>query len=342
MNFLYDQIEQPAPPIEAMNFAQAQAVFADLKGEINSHIVMDDNDLTAFAGALLVGEHILLPGGYGKGKTALAKTAADAMGGTMKRLQGTPETLPSVITGYMRYDQAKGEYVFEPGLALGSNVLLADELPRTTSGLQAGLLEAMEEEQVTVEGQTYPVESPFIVLGTANPGRGHLEGALTDRFAGTIHMASMDSHLVQQIDSLKARKAPHRQVVNEIGQLVAAGNSLLSEISLGREAKTRRLDIGRIITEAETGKIKNDYFTLEGKVEPTFDSRRPYDGLELFAKIFAFSRREKVATPADVNLAALYALPHRLSMTYEQAYEKRANARGLVARLLQQQLSTRI
>ena len=134
---------------------------------------------------LLSGGHILLEDVPGTGKTTLAKALARSLDCGFNRVQFTPDLLPSDLTGVNFYHQQSGEFQFKPG-ALFTNILLGDEINRATPRTQSSLLECMEERQVTVDGKTYPLEEPFLVIATQNPieiqGTFPLPEAQLDRF----------------------------------------------------------------------------------------------------------------------------------------------------------------
>ena len=135
--------------------------------------------------ALLCDGHVLIEDVPGVGKTMLARALAISLGGQFKRLQCTPDLLPNDITGVSIFNQAEQDFEFRPG-PLFVNVLLVDEINRATPRTQAALLEAMQERQVTMDGVTYPLPSPFMVLATQNPveyeGTFPLPAAPLDRF----------------------------------------------------------------------------------------------------------------------------------------------------------------
>lgn len=170
---------------ETPDISVVREIAQDVISEVSRVIVgMGDKLQMLFIG-LLTNGHILLEGVPGLAKTVMAKTFAEALGITFRRIQFTPDLLPSDITGSMVFDQSKGDFVIRKG-PLFANVVLADEINRTAPKTQAALLEAMGEKQVTIEGKTYDLEKPFQVLATQNPveqeGTYPLPEAQLDRF----------------------------------------------------------------------------------------------------------------------------------------------------------------
>ena len=140
---------------------------------------------------LLAEGHLLIEDVPGVGKTLLAKALAKALDCTVRRIQFTPDLLPSDVTGVTVYDQHRGEFEFKPG-AVFANLVLGDEINRASPKTQSSLLECMAEHQVTVDGTTYPLESPFMVIATQNPvemeGTYPLPEAQRDRFMARVAM----------------------------------------------------------------------------------------------------------------------------------------------------------
>ena len=140
----------------------------DLIENVSRVIVGKRESIELLLVGLLADGHVLLEDIPGLGKTLIAKSLARSMGASFKRVQFTPDLLPSDITGFNVYNQRSGQFVFQPGPVM-ANVLLADEINRTIPRTQSSLLESMEERQVTVDGSTYSLPYPFFVMGTQNP-----------------------------------------------------------------------------------------------------------------------------------------------------------------------------
>ena len=162
-----------------------------LKENIARVMVGKDTPIDLLLVALLAQGHVLIEDVPGLGKTMIAKSLARSMGGVYKRVQFTPDLLPADITGFNIYNQKDARFSFQPGPVM-ANVLLADEINRTVPRTQAALLESMEERQITVDGQTYGLPEPFMVLATQNPieleGTFPLPEAQLDRFLLRIRL----------------------------------------------------------------------------------------------------------------------------------------------------------
>jgi len=163
--------------------------------QIEKVVVGKNEQVEKIMMAVLAGGHVLMEDVPGTGKTTTAMTFAKVLGMDTRRIQFTSDTMPSDILGYSVYDKESGEFQFKPG-AVMTNLLLADEINRTSSKTQSALLEAMEEMRVTVDGRTYPLPRPFVVLATQNPvgsaGTQMLPSAQMDRFMIKISMGYPD------------------------------------------------------------------------------------------------------------------------------------------------------
>ena len=162
---------------------------------------------TVFA-ALLADGHILLDDVPGVGKTTLAVALSRAAGLDYRRVQCTPDVLPSDIVGFTMYDRESGAFVYRPGVVNGANLLLVDEINRAPSKTQSALLEAMEERQVTVDGATYQLKTPFVVIATQNSvgsaGTQQLPFAQLDRFLVRLSLGYPNE--AAQLDMMRARQ----------------------------------------------------------------------------------------------------------------------------------------
>jgi MoxR-like ATPase len=157
-------------------------------------IVGKENVISAVLICFICSGHVLLEDKPGTGKTMLLRAFAKTVGGDFKRIQFTPDLLPSDLTGINFYNQKTGEFEFRQG-PLFSNIILADEINRATPRTQSALLEAMEERQLSVDGKTYPLEEPFMVMATQNPiesyGTFPLPEAQVDRFFMRLSLGYM-------------------------------------------------------------------------------------------------------------------------------------------------------
>ena len=172
-----------------------QHLVQKIRENICSVIVGKEKIIDYLLTAVIADGHILLEDVPGTGKTMMAKTFARSVEGSFGRIQFTPDLLPSDVTGINYYNQKISDFVFRKGPVFG-NILLADEINRATPRTQSSLLEAMEERQVTVDGTTYKLEAPFLLIATQNPietaGTFQLPEAQLDRFLMKIKMGYPD------------------------------------------------------------------------------------------------------------------------------------------------------
>jgi MoxR-like ATPase len=174
-----------------MDLSDIREITAKIKKNVNLVVVGQGDTIDLLLVALVSNGHVLLEDVPGTGKTLLAKSLAKSVSGTFKRIQFTPDLLPSDITGIYFFSQQKGEFEFRPG-PIFTNFLLADEINRATPRTQSSLLESMEERQVTIDGHTHQLTNPFLVIATQNPveslGTFPLPEAQLDRFLLKINM----------------------------------------------------------------------------------------------------------------------------------------------------------
>jgi MoxR-like ATPase len=205
-----------------------QSVAERLIDNVARVIIGKRNEIRMVVLGLLCQGHILLEDVPGVGKTMLAKALARSIGATFSRIQFTPDMLPSDVTGVSIFNQRTGEFEFRPGPIL-AQIVLTDEINRATPKTQSALLETMEERQVTVDGTTYPLQEPFLVIATQNPieyeGTFPLPEAQLDRFIVRIRLGYPGPQ--EEIAMLDSQQVRHP--LNEIRQVVTADELLQAQ-----------------------------------------------------------------------------------------------------------------
>ena len=197
-----------------------QAVAKKIADNVEQVIVGKHETVQLTVVALLCEGHLLIEDVPGTGKTMLAKSVAKSLGCSFRRIQFTPDLLPNDVTGVSVFNQKTREFEFRPGPIM-AQIVLTDEINRATPKTQSALLEAMEERQLTVDGVTYPLERPFLVLATQNPieyeGTFPLPEAQLDRFMLRIHLGYPSSQ--DEITMLDSQQFTHP--VTRIEQVVS-------------------------------------------------------------------------------------------------------------------------
>lgn len=200
-----NDVTQPSAP-RPMTPGQVGDQAGAVLREVGRAVVGKQDALELVLLGVLAGGHVLVEDLPGLGKTLLARSFATTLGLDFRRIQFTPDLLPSDVTGASLYDQRNGEMVFHPGPVF-THLLLADEINRTPPKTQAALLEAMAESQVTVDGATRPLADPFMVIATANPveyeGTYSLPEAQLDRFQLRVRMGYLAA--AEELSMLRAR-----------------------------------------------------------------------------------------------------------------------------------------
>ena len=291
-----------------MSVAEAAGLARDVLDEVERAVVGKRGALMQVLAAVLAKGHVLLEDYPGLGKTLAARSFARALGIDFARAQFTPDLLPADLTGSFLYDQRRGEFVFRRG-PLFTGLLLADEVNRTPPKTQAALLEAMQERQVTVEGETFPLPAPFHVLATANPieyeGTYPLPEAQLDRFLLRVGFGYPSP--AEEYDVL-ARRMARRQEEVEL-EAITDGAGLLA-MQAAVETVTVDESVGRYCVDlAIATRTHRDVLTGA--------SPRGSLGLVLAGRAFALMRGRDYVVPEDVKAVARAVLSHRITVRPE-------------------------
>jgi MoxR-like ATPase len=291
-----------------MNVTEASALAARVLDEVEKAVVGKRDALMQVLAAVLAKGHVLLEDYPGLGKTLAARSFAQALGIEFTRAQFTPDLLPADLTGSFVYHQRRGEFEFRKG-PLFTGLLLADEINRTPPKTQAALLEAMQERQITVEGETFPLPAPFHVLATANPieyeGTFPLPEAQLDRFLLRVSFGYPSPG--EEYDVLNRRLV--RQQEEIVLEQVTDGAGLLA-MQAAVETVTVDESVGRYCVDLAVA-TRDHGDVLTGA------SPRGSLGLVLAARAFALLRGRDFVVPEDVKAIARPVLSHRITVRPE-------------------------
>jgi len=314
------QAPRPAPvalPASAPDRAaalEAAAALEEVLHETKRVIVGQDAMLERVLVALLADGHVLLEGVPGLAKTLTVKTLAKVMGGTFSRVQFTPDLVPADLVGTRVWRPDTGQFDTELGPVFG-NLLLADEINRAPAKVQSALLEVMQEQQVTIGGQTFPVPSPFIVLATQNPieseGTYPLPEAQVDRFLLKI---LVDYPSVDDESAVVSRVLAGEPDVRRVLET----ETLLRHRETVRAVAVDRADTAYAVALADATRHPAAYGLgdLEGRIEVGASPRGPI-GLVQSAQALALLRGRGYVTSRDIRDVAPDVLRHRLVLSYE-------------------------
>lgn len=285
---------------------EAAARCGNVLSEIGTVVVGMDTTLKLALGAVLAGGHVLFEDLPGLGKTLAAETMAQALGLEFRRLQCTPDLLPSDVTGSSIFDPAERRFDFVPGPVF-TNLLLADEINRTSPKTQSALLEAMAEAQVSVEGRTLVLDQPFHVFATANP----------IEFEGTYPLpeAQLDRFLIR-VDVGYPQPSAEQDIIRR-------------RLARGTEATTVRtvLDPGELLElQRAVNRVDVDSDVIDYAVRVTAATRshdavdvgaspRGSQALVLLGRALALMDGRAFVLPEDIKLGTKPVLAHRLTLT---------------------------
>lgn len=277
-------------------------VYERLKANLTTKVLGKEDAINKSIVALLCNGHLLLDDVPGTAKTTLAKSMAQSIGGDFKRVQFTPDLLPMDVTGMYYYDQRSSEFVLRKG-AVFANVLLADEVNRATPRTQSSLLECMEERQVSIDGDTYPLESPFFVIATQNPvesfGTYPLPEAQLDRFFMSLTLGYPEHSVEDDILRL------HSQTVDTTPLSAVVSKEEL----LAAQRDVKHVSVGNFVREYILSLVDA---SREHKDVQLGVSTRGAIALMRATQGVASIRNRNYACPEDVQYVARDVLAHRI------------------------------
>ena len=292
-----------------------QTLESRLADELGRVVIGARGSIRALVIALVAQGHVLVQGVPGLGKTLLAKTLARALGGEFKRIQGTPDLMPSDIIGVHVYDDSKREFVFRRG-PLFADVVLVDEINRAGPKTQSALLEAMEERQVSVDRAVFTLPEDFLVLATQNPRE----------FEGTYPLpeSQLDRFMLRIDVDYPAREA-EGEVLTRYGAKFAGAHAAAEEVGLVQRSmlnEARAEAAAMHVSAALTGYVLDlARASRENQRVSLGLSTRGALALLKGARVAAGLRGADFVSPDDVKEVAPWVMPHRLVLTPEAALE---------------------
>jgi MoxR-like ATPase len=308
--------------VKAINqLVASESGFVDsIVGEVGKVIVGQSYMIERMLIGLLCGGHCLIEGVPGLAKTLTVKTLAETLNASFRRIQFTPDLLPADITGTTIYNMQSGQFSKKKG-PIFANLVLADEINRAPAKVQSALLEAMQEQQVTIGDETEPLPQPFLVMATQNPieqeGTYALPEAQLDRFMLMIRVGYPSKTEERQIMDLMTGTSPKKvSTVSSIEQVLSA-RSVVQKIYIDDTIRDYIIDVVHATREPRS------YGLVE--LAPLIDygaSPRASIFLAMAARAHAFLRHRGYVSPEDVKAVGQDVLRHRVVLTYEAEAEE--------------------
>ena len=303
---------------------KASELYEKLKGEIGKELFGKEESIRYVVTALLAGGHVLLEDVPGTGKTSLIRALTAALGAESRRVQFTPDLLPSDITGIHFYNQQAGTFTLRRGPVF-TNLLLADEINRATPRTQAALLECMEERQVTLDGETLPLPEVFFVMATMNPiefqGTFPLPEAQIDRFLMKLHLGypseAAELQVVERVCGGEDREKP--QTVASLDD-VAAARAEAAKVYVSPAMRDYIVALVRATREQEKIRLGA--------------SPRGVVAMTKAARAYAAILGRDYVLPDDVKQLAVPVLAHRLMLQSQSSVRLSQSSEALIGVLL--------
>lgn len=310
-------IETINNPVFKESVSESSIQFQQLKNEVKKVIVGHEEIIEFILIALLCDGHILLEGVPGVAKTTMIKTVTEILGLGFKRIQFTPDLLPSDLIGTLVYNQKTGDFETKKG-PIFANLILADEINRAPAKVQAALLEAMQERQVTIGSETYKLDHPFLVFATQNPieneGTYRLPEAQVDRFMFKLLVGYPTPEQEKEIIKASFSHKKLQQVLKH--QEIITAQELVKQVyvdDLIIDYIVNIVDATRNPAKHELGEIKN---YIEHGASP-----RATIALYHACRAYAFLKKRHFVTPDDVKAVCPAIMRHRIMMTFEAEAE---------------------
>lgn len=304
----------------------------ELRQEISKGVIGQEEMVNSILIGLLTSGHILLEGVPGLAKTTTVKAVSQALNLDFKRIQFTPDLLPSDIIGAQIFDMKTNEFKIKKG-PIFTNLLLADEINRAPAKVQSALLEVMQERQVTIAENTFKVDSPFLVLATQNPieqeGAYSLPEAQLDRFMFKIVVSYNTKE--QEYEIAKKATMNSFETINKVlnKEDLEELKKTVKDVHIDKELEEYIVDI------IDASRNPKDY-ALEELVDIINFGASPRATIDMFkaVKANAYLRKNDFVSPIDIAMVAKNVLRHRIILTYE-AMAKEINVDDVIQKILE-------
>ena len=292
----------------------------DVSREVALRVVGQEYMIDRLLISLLTGGHVLLEGVPGLAKTLTVRTLAETIATTFSRIQFTPDLLPADVVGTQIYDQSTGQFMVKKG-PIFANIILADEINRAPAKVQAALLEAMQEKQVTIGGTTYKLEEPFLVLATQNPieqeGTYPLPEAQVDRFMLKLRVGYPTRDEEKEI--MRRMASGHAIDVRHVAtpEAILEARGRIADLYMDDRIVDYIVDIVHATREPAAAGLKELAPLIEFGASP-----RATIALAQASRAHAFLRGRAFVTPDDIKAIAPDVLRHRVLTTFEAEAEE--------------------